>query len=103
MKNAGAAYDPASMTRRLLLCAFLLLASRSGAHAACNIIPPAEQAYPSTLGSVTSPVTTVGETVEIRLTGCDGTTFDSTPANDQVAITFLPAGPGQPAPVIVPT
>ena len=87
---------PSLMTRRLLLCAFLLIASRTGTRAACNIIPPAEQAYPSTLGSVTSPVTTVGQTVEIRLTGCDGSTFDPSPANDQVAITFLPAGPGQP-------
>jgi len=28
------------------------------ARAACNIIPPAEQAYPSTIGNLTSPVTT---------------------------------------------
>src|SRR5262245_60062994 len=90
------------MTLRLLLAAFLLIASRPGARAACNIIPPAEQAYPSTLGSVTSPVTTVGQSVEIRLTGCDGTAFDPAAANDHVAITFLPAGLGQPAPIIVP-
>jgi DNA-binding beta-propeller fold protein YncE len=86
-----------------LVATTLLLGRPVHVRAACNIIPPAEQAYPSTLGSVTSPVATVGQQVEVRLTGCDGTAFDTTPANDTVAITFLPAGPGQPPPVFVPT
>src|SRR5262249_41737255 len=68
---------------------------------ACNIIPPAEQVYPSTLGSVASPVTLAGNTVEVRLGGCDGAGFDATPANNQIAIRFLPAGAGQPPAVIV--
>ena len=78
--------------------------SAATVRAACNIIPPAEQVYPSTIGNLTSPVTTAGQPVELRLTGCDGSAgFDPDPANDVVAITFLPAGPGQPLPVIVPT
>jgi hypothetical protein len=71
------------------------------AWAMCNIIPPAEQVYPSTLGSVASPVTLAGNTVEIRLGACDGNGFDATAGNNQVAISFLPAGAGQPPPVLV--
>src|SRR2546425_5181603 len=89
---------------RLPIAVLLALgAARPAAvHGACNIIPPAERAYPSTLGSVTDPVTTVGNDVEIRLADCDGSAgFNATPASNQIAIAFLPAGGGQPPPVIV--
>src|SRR5262245_22891773 len=62
------------------------------AHAACNLIPAAERIFPSTLGSVASPVTAPGKTVEILLNAaCDTASpgFDaSNPANNLVTLTF---------------
>ena len=78
------------------------------ARAGCNIIPPAAQVFPSTMGGVVSPITAAGTgVVEVQLDPqCDQLNgspaqFDSTSA---VTINFLPAGPGQPPPIsITPT
>src|ERR1041384_7481362 len=83
----------------LTLWLVALAAAPATVQGACNLIPPAEQAFPSTLGSVTSPITTVGSTVELRLAPCDGSAgFDPTPANNQITIAFVPGGPSQVVP-----
>src|SRR5262249_46644009 len=59
----------------------------------CGIIPPAEQAFPSTLGSVTAPVSTAGRTVEIRLGPCDASSgFALTPSANKVPPRSPPPG-----------
>ncbi len=75
------------------------------AHAGCNLIPPAERSYPSTVGSVVSPITIPGRTVELRLGPCDGSTgFDPVAANNTVTLTFEPpAGPTTDVPISVAT
>jgi sugar lactone lactonase YvrE len=79
----------------LLALALVPVASRD-AHALCNIIPPAERAFPSTQGSVTSPIVAPGDEVTISLSACDpGQGFHTTPSNNAITITFLPAGDPQ--------
>ena len=66
---------------------------RTPAHALCNIIPPAERSYPSTQGSVTSPIVAPGDEVTLSLDACDpGPGFDANPAANVVTSTFLPRG-----------
>jgi hypothetical protein len=89
----------------LLVAAVLQLAEPSNARAGCNIIPPTAQTFPSTLGGVTSPITTAGQQVEIRLAPLcdlqpDGSTLGFV-ASDVVNIRFLPAGSGQPPPIVL--
>jgi hypothetical protein len=58
------------------------------------------QTFPSTMGSIISPITTAGNVVELHLASeCDTTSF--TPG-DAVTIRFLPAGPGQPTVTVNP-
>lgn len=79
-----------------LLATAALLGTRAPAHALCNIIPPAERSYPSTLGSVTSPIVAPGDEVTISLQSCDdGPGFATTAAANVVTLTFLPAGDPQ--------
>ena len=77
----------------------LLVTFAANARAACNIIPPAAQTFPSTLASIISPVAKAGSAVELHLSQCDASPGFT--ATNVVSITFLPAGPGQPAPVQV--
>jgi len=79
-----------------LLALGALLGTRTTAHALCNIIPPAERVYPSTLGAVTSPIVAPGDQVTISLAACDGGTgFATSAAANVVTVTFLPAGDPQ--------
>jgi len=80
-----------------LIALSALLGIRSPAHALCNIIPPAERLYPSTLGSVTDPIVAPGDEVTISLQTCDedGPGFATTAAANVVTVTFLPAGDPQ--------
>ena len=79
-----------------LLAAASLLATAPRAHALCNIIPPAERSYPSTQGSVTSPIVAPGDEITLSLSACDdGPGFNSSPASNLVTVTFLPAGDPQ--------
>jgi len=78
------------------LLAVGLLGRSAPAHALCNIIPPAERNYPSTLGSVTNPIVAPGDEVTLSLDACDaGPGFASNPAANVVTVTFLPAGDPQ--------
>src|SRR5262245_16917950 len=94
----------ASLVRACATVALAGLLAPSGARAGCNIIPPVEQAFPSTVASITSPIATPGNQVELSLSPCDVlpdgsvASFDSTSA---VTINFLPADPAQPPPVTV--
>lgn len=73
-----------------------VLAGARSAHALCNIIPPAQSAFPSTQGSVRSPIAAPGDEVTISLDACDpGQGFHTTPTSNVVTITFLPAGDPQ--------
>ncbi len=74
-----------------------------GVRAGCNIIPPASQSFPSTLGSVASPfavpVDVPDAQVELHLSECDvlpGNTMATFGPTDTVTVRFLRAGPGQP-------
>lgn len=90
------------MRRVALALGLTLLAGppAPGVHAACNLIPPAEQAYPSTLGTVTSPITAAGKPVELRLSGCDASPgFHPTAAQNAVVLTFLPPSGASPTDV----
>jgi len=80
----------------MLVALASLLGARSPAHALCNIIPPAERSYPSTLGSVTSPIVAPGDEVTISLQACDdGPGFATSAAANVVTVAFLPAGDPQ--------
>jgi Lactonase, 7-bladed beta-propeller len=85
--------------RQASLAASALLLLPTLGRAACNIIPPAAESFPSTLGSVSSPVTTAGNEIELRLSACD--VSPGFAPSSVVSISFLPAGPGQPPPVTV--
>src|SRR5262245_54525840 len=93
--------------RLLLLMAIVLRAA--GARASCNIIPPVAHVFPSTRGSVTSPITTAQRDVELSMSPCDARSdgsprgFDDPldPVPDTITIQFLPAGPGAPPPITV--
>lgn len=93
---------PAAL-RTLLAAALALLATGGAAHAACNLIPPARSTFPSTLGGIKSPIALANDQVELRLAACDPSPgFDPVAANNIVEIVFVPGGPNQPAPTVVP-
>ncbi len=92
--------------RRLLpsisLVVLMSLSWASGAQGMCNIIPPAEVAYPSSTGSITNPIAAPQDTVELRLTGCDQSMFAANSASNAVSIAFHPPGGGPATVVAVP-
>ncbi len=74
-----------------LIVAFHAAALPRPVHAGCNLIPPTELSYPSTIGGVASAITIPGRTVEIRLGPCDASPgFDPVAANNAVILTFVP-------------
>jgi len=86
----------------LALMAVEVLAARR-ASAMCNLIPPAERTFPSTLGAVVSPIAAPGDQIEIKLSQCDASPgFNVNPASNVVTITFQPPGGGAQTAVPVP-
>ena len=85
------------------VCALVPAARR--AEALCNIIPPAESTFPSTVGNVTSPIAAPGDPVTLKLSGCETGTgtnpgFNATAGANQITITFMPPE-GTPTDVVV--
>ncbi|MBM4270533.1 MAG: hypothetical protein FJ144_28660, partial [Deltaproteobacteria bacterium] len=75
----------------LLAAGVFLRATEAGA--LCNIIPPAERTFPSTQGSVRSPIAAPGDEVTVEVGVCDaGPGFATDPADNTITITFLPEG-----------
>jgi 6-phosphogluconolactonase (cycloisomerase 2 family) len=80
----------------------VLLGAPQVVHAACNLIPAARSEFPSTLGSVKSPITAPAKTVELRLTPCDSSAgFEPVAANNQVTLRFEPPGAGVDTDVVI--
>ena len=61
------------------------------AQAACNLIPAAQEIFPSTTGGASSPVATPGGVVKIQLTPCDTSDrFDLDPLNHPDEPSLIP-------------
>src|SRR5882724_9902187 len=61
----------------------------TAADAACNVIPPAERTFPSTLGEVTTPFAAPGQTVTVRR---EAPVFSANPGGNIVTLHFQPVG-----------
>jgi len=91
------------ITRLCLLVCLTLAMSTYRAEAACNLIPVASLTFPSTTGSVETPITAPGETVRLVVDpACDGSPgFESVPASNTVTVQFQPPGGGGTTDVII--
>lgn len=80
--------------KRSLLALVALIAAALGGrspavHASCNLVPSAEQAFPSVLGAASTPFARPSDTVTLRR---EVPVFSPDPAGNEIAIRFEPPG-----------